>query len=81
MAIKNAYLKGVYDGLVSRNGEQKEFLQAVEEVLESLEPIIEKRPEFQEAGIIAVSYTHLLQSFVRFFAAFCPHGCRRLNCR
>ena len=52
MAIKNAYLKEVYDGLVSRNGEQKEFLQAVEEVLESLEPVIEKHPEYQEAGII-----------------------------
>ena len=33
MAITNSYLKGVYDGLVARNPEQKEFLQAVEEVL------------------------------------------------
>ena len=33
MSIKNAYLKEVYDGLAARNAEQKEFLQAVEEVL------------------------------------------------
>ncbi len=52
MAIKNAYLKNVYEGLVTRNGEQKEYLQAVEEVLESLEPIIEARPDFVDAGII-----------------------------
>ena len=32
MAIQNAYLQGVYEGLAKRNPEQKEFLQAVEEV-------------------------------------------------
>ncbi|MDO5853983.1 MAG: NADP-specific glutamate dehydrogenase, partial [Thermoplasmata archaeon] len=52
MAITNAYLKSVYDGLVQRNPEQKEFLQAVEEVLESLQPVIEARPELQANGIV-----------------------------
>jgi len=52
MAIKNEYLNSVYEGLAARNAEQKEFLQAVYEVLESLEPIVEKRPDFQKAGII-----------------------------
>jgi glutamate dehydrogenase (NADP+) len=52
MAIKSAYLKDIYDGLKLRNPEQVEFLQAVEEVLESLEPIIEKRPDFVDAGIV-----------------------------
>ena len=36
MAFTNPYLQGVYDGLAKRNPEQKEFLQAAEEVLESL---------------------------------------------
>ena len=40
MSIKNAYLAGVYEGLAARNTEQKEFLQAVDEVLESLEPVV-----------------------------------------
>ena len=52
MAIKNSYLNGIYEDLVSRYAEQKEFLQAVEEVLESLEPVIEQRPDFQDSGIV-----------------------------
>ena len=52
MAIKNSYLQGIYDGLVERNGEQKEFLQAVSEVLESLEPVVEANPKLQEMGFI-----------------------------
>ena len=52
MAIQNAYLQGVYEGLAKRNPEQKEFLQAVEEVLESLEPVVEAHPEYEKAGLI-----------------------------
>lgn len=50
--IKNEYLKKVYNKAQQRDPEQKEFLQAVEEVLESIEPVIEKRPDIVEAGII-----------------------------
>ena len=52
MAIQNAYLQGVYEGLAKRNPEQKEFLQAVEEVLESLEPVVAAHPEYEKAGLI-----------------------------
>jgi glutamate dehydrogenase (NADP+) len=52
MAIKSKYLKEVYAGLEQRNKDQPEFLQAVKEVLESLEPVVKARPELQEAGII-----------------------------
>ena len=52
MSIKNEYLKGVYEGLAQRNPEQKEFLQAAEEVLESLEPVIAAHPEYEKAGLI-----------------------------
>ena len=52
MSIKNAYLNEVYQGLVKRNAEQKEFLQAVEEVLESLEPVVEAHPEYEKASLI-----------------------------
>ncbi len=52
MSIQNAYLSEVYAGLAKRNGEQKEFLQAVDEVLESLEPAVAAHPEYQKAGLI-----------------------------
>ncbi len=52
MEFKSKYLQEVYDGLEARNGEQKEFLQAVSEVLESLEPVVEQNPKIQECGII-----------------------------
>ena len=52
MAITNEYLKSVFDGLKQRNADQPEFLQAVEEVLESLQPVVQARPELEKAGII-----------------------------
>ncbi len=52
MAMNNEYLKGVYADLVQRNPHEKEFLQAVEEVLTSLEPIVERRPELVKHKII-----------------------------
>ena len=52
MAFTNPYLQGVYDDLAKRNPEQKEFLQAVEEVLESLEPVVAAHPEYEKAGLI-----------------------------
>lgn len=52
MAIEDAYLKEVYSDLAKRNGDQPEFLQAVEEVLETLEPLIGKHPEYRQAGLV-----------------------------
>ncbi len=52
MAIKNAYLAKVYADVEKRNPGEKEFLQAVKEVLESLEPVVEANPKYEEFGII-----------------------------
>ena len=51
MSFHNEYLKGVYDSVVARDPDQKEFQQAVREVLESLENVFDRRPDFQAAGI------------------------------
>ena len=51
MSFQNEYLKSVYEKVVQRDGDQKEFLQAVKEVLESLQPVFDKRPDFVKAGI------------------------------
>ena len=52
MTFKNEYLAKVYADVEARNPNEKEFLQAVGEVLESLEPVVERRPDLVEAGII-----------------------------
>ncbi len=51
MAIKNAYLNDLYARVEKRNPGEKEFLQAVYEVLESLEPVAEQRADLIEAGV------------------------------
>ena len=52
MAITNAYLQSVMKKVIARNPGEPEFHQAVAEVLESLEPVVEKRPEFITKGVI-----------------------------
>ena len=52
MAISNGYLKNVFEQVQKRNANEPEFLQAVEEVLESLEPVVEAHPEYEAAGLI-----------------------------
>ena len=42
----------VYDDVLRRNQGELEFHQAVYEVLESLAPVVQKRPEYVEASII-----------------------------
>ena len=51
MEFQNEYLKKVYANVVKRDPDQKEYLQAVREVLESLQPVFDKRPDFEKAGI------------------------------
>lgn len=51
MAITNSYLKRVFDGLSARCANEPEFLQAVEEIFETLEPVVEKHPEYEEAAL------------------------------
>ena len=52
MSIKNEYLLKVMETVKKRNPNEPEFHQAVSEVLESLEPVIAKHPEFEETGLI-----------------------------
>ena len=52
MAFKSEYLQRVYDGAVKRSPDEKEFLQAVKEVLESLEPVVAKRSDLEKWGIL-----------------------------
>lgn len=50
--FKNQYLQGVYDKTAKCYANEPEFLQAVGEVLESLEPVVAKDPSYETNGII-----------------------------
>lgn len=52
MELKNSYLKQVYDQVCKRDPDQKEFQQAVFEVLQSFEPVAEQTPELLEGGLL-----------------------------
>ena len=52
MQFKSQYLQSVYDTVCKRNPDEPEFLQAVREVLESFEPVVERRPDIVKAGVI-----------------------------
>ena len=52
MSIKNPYLLSVLDDLKKKSAHEPEFLQAVEEVLESLEPVVEADPRYEQQNII-----------------------------
>ena len=50
--LKNQYLKNVLADVEKRSGGEKEFLQAVTEVFESLEPVIDADPKFEKNGVM-----------------------------
>ena len=50
--MKNEYLISVLETVKKRNLGEPEFIQAVTEVLETLEPVVERRPDLVKAGVI-----------------------------
>ena len=52
MAFKSEYLQHVYETVEKRNAGESEFLQAVKEVLESFEPVVEANPSIIDTGVI-----------------------------
>ena len=52
MSFKNPKLQELMDTVIRRNPGEPEFHQTVQEVLESLEPVIDRHPEFIEKGVM-----------------------------
>ena len=52
MEIKNDYLANLFENVCRTNTNEIEFLQAVKEILSSLEPVVERRPDLAAAGVI-----------------------------
>ena len=52
MALTNEYLLDLIERVKKRNPGETEFIQTVTEVLTSIEPVVEKRPDLVEAGVL-----------------------------
>ena len=52
MALKNAYLIDLMNRVEQRNPNDAQFLITVRSVLESIEPVVEARPELIEKGVL-----------------------------
>ncbi len=52
MSFTNEYLKSVYEKVVRDNPGETEFHQTVKEVLESIQPVIDQRPDLVKAGVV-----------------------------
>ena len=50
--MKNQYLIDVLESVKKRNPGEPEFIQTVTEVFESIEPVIEQRPDLVKAGVV-----------------------------
>ncbi len=48
----NAYMQKVLDKVKARNEGEELFLQTVEEVFKSIEPVVEQHPEYEKAGLL-----------------------------
>ena len=52
MNIQHEYLNGLMERVIRRNPAEPEFHQAVHEVLTSLVPVVEARPEYITEGVM-----------------------------
>ena len=52
MSNVKSYIDEVYARVVARCGNEPEFLQAVREVMDTLQPVLEQHPEYIQSGIV-----------------------------
>ena len=49
--MKNAYVQRVWEDVQKKNADQPEFLQAVQEVLATLDPVVDQMPQLEKNAI------------------------------
>ena len=62
------YITKVLTQVKEKNADQPEFIQAVEEVLESLKPVIEAHPEYEKQAIVSFCFFAL---FIHVWSCTC----------
>ena len=63
----DSQMKTIYDSVIARDPNQPEFHQAVEEVLDSLSPVIQEHPEFLPVVESMVEAERIIQFRVPWF--------------
>ena len=67
VSAMDSRIKSVYDSVIARDPNQPEFHQAVEEVLESLSPVIEEYPEYMPVIEAMVEAERIIQFRVPWY--------------
>lgn len=52
MALTNSYTKKAFESIQKKNAGESEFLQALYEVFETIEPLIERHPEYEKMALL-----------------------------
>ncbi|CAF1652648.1 unnamed protein product, partial [Didymodactylos carnosus] len=52
IVVMSAYIDKVIKSLKAKNGHETEFLQVIKEVLDTLRPVIEQHPEYEEVALL-----------------------------
>ena len=55
----SSYVDRVIEQVRSKNPDQPEFLQTVTEVLKTVEPVVNKHPEYEQAALLERSCSEL----------------------
>ena len=53
LEVKNPYLAGVIEKTKAKNANEPEFIQAMEEVLSTIEPVVDKhKDEYEKSALL-----------------------------
>ena len=55
----NAYIESVIETVKKKHGSEPEFVQTVEEVLSSLDPVVSAHPEYEAVDLLGLSLIHI----------------------
>ena len=49
----------ILKSIMAKDPEQKEFHQAVSEVLDSVKPVLDRNPEYRQAAVLEIGRAHV----------------------
>ena len=77
----NVYIERVLADTRARCANEPEFLQTVEEVLASLDPVVSRHPEYERAALLTRRRGQSLQTLSSPTVSHCAGRCLRVRSR